>query len=114
MKRCPQCGRTYSDDSMSFCLDDGSELLFGPANWRDLDESQTAILKETGPLPGAAPRAQIHTHTTEKTRALPSSVAVAPKNSFDKRLIAAPVLAVIIVLGVYVGSRSVSPSVKQI
>ena len=29
MKRCPECGREY-DLSMSFCLDDGTELLYGP------------------------------------------------------------------------------------
>src|SRR5712671_5178565 len=27
MKRCPQCNRTYSDDALSFCLDDGSPLV---------------------------------------------------------------------------------------
>jgi len=33
MKRCPQCNRTYTDDALSFCLDDGSPLLSagGPA-----------------------------------------------------------------------------------
>ncbi|MEO7675056.1 MAG: hypothetical protein ABIU09_13370 [Pyrinomonadaceae bacterium] len=41
MKKCPQCGRGYNDDSMSFCLDDGFELLFGPAS---MDEPATAIL----------------------------------------------------------------------
>ena len=40
MKKCPQCGREY-DVSMSFCLDDGAELLYGPAS---MDESATAIL----------------------------------------------------------------------
>ena len=30
MKRCPECGREY-DNSLSFCLDDGAELLYGPA-----------------------------------------------------------------------------------
>ncbi len=30
MKRCLQCGREY-DNTMSFCLDDGTELLYGPA-----------------------------------------------------------------------------------
>ena len=43
MKRCPECRRDYNDDSMSFCLDDGSELLFGPAS---TDEPATAILSE--------------------------------------------------------------------
>jgi hypothetical protein len=27
MKRCPTCNRTYADDALSFCLDDGSPLL---------------------------------------------------------------------------------------
>src|SRR5829696_8098489 len=40
MKRCPQCGREY-DLSMSFCLDDGAELLYGPGS----GESTTAILQ---------------------------------------------------------------------
>jgi len=40
MKRCPQCGREY-DPSMTYCLDDGAELLYGPAS---MDEPATAIL----------------------------------------------------------------------
>ena len=56
MKKCPQCGRGYNDDSLSFCLDDGSELLFGPAS---ADEPSTAILHETAPPGEAATRAQI-------------------------------------------------------
>lgn len=31
MKRCPECRRDYYDDSLSYCLDDGKPLLFGPA-----------------------------------------------------------------------------------
>ena len=30
MKRCPSCGRRYSDDSLNFCLDDGSTLRAEP------------------------------------------------------------------------------------
>ena len=50
MKKCPQCGRDYNDDSMSFCLDDGSELLFGPATASGDDEPATAILSESGAI----------------------------------------------------------------
>lgn len=31
MKRCPECRRDYYDDSLLYCLDDGSELLDGPS-----------------------------------------------------------------------------------
>ena len=44
MKRCPQCGREY-DNSMSFCLDDGAELLYGLASE---DGAATAILSDPG------------------------------------------------------------------
>src|SRR5262245_57405947 len=40
MKRCPECGREY-DLSMSFCLDDGMGLLYGPAS---IDEPATAVI----------------------------------------------------------------------
>ncbi len=49
MKKCPQCGREY-DSSMSFCLDDGAELLYGPA----ADEPATAIFSgKTGSVSGS-------------------------------------------------------------
>lgn len=57
MKRCPDCGRDYNDDSLSFCLDDGAELLFGP---KSFDEPQTAIFHDTDEPGEAATRAQIH------------------------------------------------------
>jgi TolB-like protein/Tfp pilus assembly protein PilF len=40
MKKCPQCGREY-DSSMMFCLDDGTELLYGPGS---KDEPATAVI----------------------------------------------------------------------
>ena len=35
MKRCPHCRRTYSDDSLTYCLDDGYVLLDGPGSGED-------------------------------------------------------------------------------
>src|SRR5438067_8821069 len=32
MKRCPECRRDYYDDTLIYCLDDGSALLEGPAS----------------------------------------------------------------------------------
>src|SRR5678816_3179585 len=42
MKRCPECRRDYYDDSLLYCLDDGSALLEGPATG---DDAATAILR---------------------------------------------------------------------
>jgi WD40 repeat protein len=45
MKRCPECRRSYTDETLNFCLDDGSALLDGPAS---MDEPATAILPSAG------------------------------------------------------------------
>ncbi|HEX3100310.1 MAG TPA: tetratricopeptide repeat protein [Pyrinomonadaceae bacterium] len=102
MKRCPECGRNYNDDSMSFCLDDGAELLFGPAS---IDEPVTAILHETNPPSEAVTRAQIH--TTGQTAVLPTGTGeIVPKpRGLDKRLFAIPLLLAIIILGGFFGYR---------
>src|SRR5262245_60313880 len=55
MKRCPHCGREY-DLSMSFCLDDGTELLYGPSS---IDEPTTAVLPEPALPSEADTRAQV-------------------------------------------------------
>src|SRR5436190_12882824 len=99
MKKCPHCGRVYNDDSMSFCLDDGSELLFGPAS---MDDPQTAILHSTEPPSEAMTRAPIH--MTDNTAVLPSGIS-GTKRSFDKRLLLAPLGLVIITLGGFLGYR---------
>jgi TolB-like protein len=41
MKRCPQCRRAYYDETLSYCLDDGVALVYGPS---DSDPSATAVL----------------------------------------------------------------------
>lgn len=49
MKRCPECRRDYYDDSLLYCLDDGSPLLEGPAT-ADREEPRTAILQHSSEL----------------------------------------------------------------
>ena len=75
MKRCPQCGREY-DNSMMFCLDDGAELLYGPAS---MDEPATAILSEPGAIATGFPRRESPTrsqiHTTDRTAIFPGGEA---------------------------------------
>ncbi len=110
MKRCPECGRNYNDDSMSFCLDDGSELLFGPATASSGDEPATAILHVTD-MPGeAATRAQIN--TTNETAILPANTGdiVPTPRGLDKRLLAAPFLLAIIAFGGFFGYRYLKPA----
>jgi len=67
MKRCPDCRRNYTDETLNFCLDDGATLLDGPASF---DGPQTAILHETDSPSEAATRA--HIHTTAHPELLPT------------------------------------------
>ena len=112
MKRCPKCGREY-DSSMMFCLDDGSELLYGPASGsrppasaggQSDVEPQTAILHEIAPPGEAATRAQLH--TTERTAILqPGGGGPSKTKRFDMRLMVAPLALVAILLGGFFGYR---------
>ena len=47
MKRCPECRRDYFDDSLLYCLDDGTALLEGPASDISPGEFKTAVLPNT-------------------------------------------------------------------
>ncbi len=129
MKRCPECRRDYYDDTLLYCLDDGNELLEGPATASvseprapsasvtgfPPDEPQTAILHETTPPGEAATRAQIH--MTDQTAILPTGTGdVVPKaRGIDKRLILAPLALAVILLGGFFGYRYLKPaSTEQI
>src|SRR5690349_14163397 len=122
MKRCPECGRNYNDDSMSFCLDDGAELLFGPAQ----HEPATAILGAYGVPPSGggaddnATQLLVRTTTGEDPRSAirhPQSGGPAEggtPNAFDRRLLLAPIALVVIVLGGFFGYKYLSLTTTQI
>ena len=69
MKRCPECRRDYTDETLRFCLDDGSALLDGPAS---MDEPATAIFHDTDADSRPATVAGIH--TTDVTQDLRTAV----------------------------------------
>lgn len=75
MKICPQCKRTYSDDSLRFCLDDGSIL----------DRDPNATLPY-GPEP--APPRQVE--SSRETAVRPTPVAPSPPAPVDQVRVIAP------------------------
>src|SRR5690349_47429 len=98
MKRCPECRKDYLDDSLLYCLEDGSVLVQGVVG-----DLPTAILP-SGIASDAATRAQIF--TTDETAVLPSGITGAGESkNFDKRLLLAPVILALIVLGGFLGYR---------
>jgi eukaryotic-like serine/threonine-protein kinase len=122
MKRCPECSREY-DNTMMFCLDDGAELLYGPAESEPpalaggqfADEPRTAILHDNASPGEAATRAQIQ--TTEQTAVLPvtnQDRTAQTEKPFDKRLIAASVVAILLAAVVYFGYRQFTASEGRI
>ena len=52
MKQCPQCRRIYSDETLNYCLEDGTTLLVDTG----LQDPETAILTPPPPLSGAPTR----------------------------------------------------------
>ena len=100
MKRCPECRRDYYDDTLLYCLEDGTALVQGSVPSPDepatailsepgaiatgfpADEPQTAILHSTA-APGEAPtRAQIH--TTDQTAIYPRGAEAEPQKSLGE------------------------------
>src|SRR6266480_1489692 len=63
MKRCPECRRAYYDETLTYCLDDGTALVYGP---RDSDSSATAILDVA---PSEAPTRLRRTDVTKEAAA---------------------------------------------
>lgn len=107
MKRCPRCEKTYTYETLNFCLEDGEWLVQN-------DEPATAV------LPG--PKTQAQVFSTDETAVLPTGTVTAPPQtaprSFDKRLLVEPVALAAIVLAGFVGYRyfvaSQSAEIKSI
>lgn len=86
MKQCPQCRRTYADETLSFCLEDGSPLVgqidaeatrnFVPA----VTEQFEAPRVTTHPAPNSFQIAPLYTQSTPPQRSklwiIPASIAV--------------------------------------
>ena len=81
MKRCPECKRDYYDESLLYCLDDGSALLEGPAS---MDEPATAILSEPGAIPIGSLPSKAPTRTLDKFSSPASSVEVPHQTTRNK------------------------------
>src|SRR6185369_5257332 len=110
MKRCPECRRDYYDDSLSYCLDDGSALLEGPASTPGKDDPATAILHETAAPHEAATRAQIHpTSLPEAGKETESAEKQSPM-----RFVAIAAAVLLLGVGGFFGFRYFTTNAKQV
>ncbi|HVF31148.1 MAG TPA: tetratricopeptide repeat protein [Pyrinomonadaceae bacterium] len=117
MKICPQCRRDYNDDSLKFCLDDGAELLFGAGT----AESKTEMLFDVPQSRGIADGVDTQLFGQDRAAQNPQSPTRNPQSSartqdtFDKRLLIAPLLLAVAILVGFFGYRYLTPSTtKQI
>ena len=97
MKRCPECRRDYHDDSLLYCLDDGTALLEGPGSGSEyvtavLDEPPTQVLS-------AAEVTEANTNATDR-----QSLALRPRSRVPVLL----GLVALIALGGFLGYRYVA------
>ena len=96
MKRCPQCGRDYTDDTLSFCLDDGAGLLDGPAS---MEEPRTAILPD-GMSTAESPTRTLDPAEAEATRLYGNKAEkIPPRNAKFIAVLAGIVLIAILGFG---------------
>ncbi|CAN5323735.1 hypothetical protein BH20ACI2_BH20ACI2_11460 [soil metagenome] len=125
MKRCPECRRDYYDDTLSFCLADGTELVYGLSD----DEPATAFLSEPGArangFRGGEDKTQPQINTTDQTAIFPRGAEaelqknlgdVSEKQSFSANRAAKPLsgrtkllagigIAVLLLVGGFFGYR---------
>lgn len=127
MKICPQCSRTYSDDTLNFCLEDGANLL---NDFAAIDETKTALLNASSAKSDDEPQTAIlsdfrsetaakgqinHTDKTEilRTSALEKTVDKNSKQS--KKLWLSAVFAAALAIGGFFGYKYlVANNSKQI
>lgn len=94
MKQCPECSRTYADDTLNYCLDDGVPLVYGPA------EPATAILTPDR-LATEAPTRAFEPSMTAKDDSAPGTGRQARSK---RNAVIASVFGIILVTALGVGS----------
>ena len=69
MKRCPTCQRTYTDDSLRFCLEDGATLLGGSSDPMASTLLDSPPLKTGNSTDRSAPTEVLHSEPTSNNPA---------------------------------------------
>src|SRR5882672_4952359 len=101
MKTCPSCHKTYEDETLVFCLDDGTRLV------RDagaLDVNATWNLPPPGPTvasprPTSPPAQSTITAQPEQFQVRPAQVVSSGTRDESRRSVLPWVFAIVLVLG---------------
>ena len=101
MKRCPECRRDYYDDTLSFCLEDGSPLVYGLP-----DESLSGDEPETAVFPTAPPAQEEKTRTFGREASTGASKASVDIRWTKKKFLAAAAICILLLAALGIGSYS--------
>ena len=112
MKRCPECRRDYFNDSLQYCLDDGTALLEGPAYGSEPATAVFGVPPSGGSLRDDAVTRVLNTETAE-IGGPPGKGTVDTPSAFDKRFLLVPFVLAVVVLSGLMGYRYLSAT-KQI
>jgi hypothetical protein len=89
MKRCPECRRNYYDETLLYCLDDGTALLDGPGSL----EPPTSVL----PIEKSEAPTRQQITTTGETALLTSQTADDLKQGKRRKGLVAAVLGIVLI-----------------
>jgi TolB-like protein/Tfp pilus assembly protein PilF len=104
MKKCSQCNRAYFDETLNYCLDDGTSLVYAPST-----EPQTAI------LPGVLDVAETSTKTLGETDAEPAGNEQGGRQGRSGRALISVFAIVVLIAGGFLGYRYLgAKNTKQI
>lgn len=103
MKYCPNCQTRYTDDTLRFCLQDGSPLADDSieASTVAFGETETVVTpKQVEPLPTVQPETSAPNWEQNQTTHLPPPQTATPKKSKTFLLVVLAALATLFLLGV--------------
>lgn len=108
MRRCPECRRDYYDDTLIFCLDDGTRLIDGPAK----TGSVTAIFHD-GEISNEAPT-RLQIKSDDLTAVLPSGERTWHASFQGKRWPLIFLMLALLISGAFLAYRYFLPDATQI
>ena len=103
MKQCPQCGSTYTDDTLRFCLTDGAALEeHDPAKTEKFELEQTTAESSLKPTENARVRIDLPAREEDpyKSSRPPAVETTGTKKGVSWGVVAGIVAALLIVIGV--------------
>ena len=104
MKRCPECRRDYYDQTLLYCLDDGTALLEGPSSGvTAADEPATAMLHSTSPQSESPTITHLHTTIGETSDLESLGNTPRAKSIFAHRMVK-PLAGVVVATAVLAGA----------